>query len=512
MGTSAGMSKAPPVRRSRISPSRDCAKAAERFSQLFAFAPLARATVNIDGVPDLVSGQLVSGNYYGALKVPALAGRVITEADDGASSQAVAVISQRYWQRRFALDPGVIGKNIVLNGVPVVIVGVSAAGFNGVNGFGTSADFSIPLAFEPQLRANPYMQQPWTWWLRLMGRVSANSTIEQVRAELEGMFQATALEGWNAAPAPLRGSIGGDPDTPRLRIHEGRRGMTDTTNDRTARLLSILMSVFGLLLLIVCVNIANLLLARSAARRQEIAVRQAIGAERARIIRQLLTESVLNAAVAGALGIVLAYWGKDLLAAFLPDRSRMELDLRIDLPILVFASAASLLSGVLFGIAPAMRAALANVYGVIKETSRIHGRGRSRLGKGLLVVQVAMSVVLLTGEIGIRMALGAQRAKVVWLVLRETLLLIVIGAAIGSGASFGLTRLVARNLFGLAPHDPAVITVALSLLIAVAAFAGYLPARRASHIDPMWRLNRSKGLCAFRLSNVRCQMCDVKCT
>lgn len=364
------------------------------LSSIFAFAPFT-TTVSIDGVSESVSAQLVSGNYYGALEVPAIRGRTIVDSDDQPSSPPVGVISYRYWERRFALDPGVLGKTVTAGNNRITIIGVTPRGFDGAAGFGTSPDFSLPLSVErSQIYGGPplsLLDEPWTWWVRIMGRTNPGINLAQVRGEMEGVFRASALETYQRFP----GTAAEDrPDTAYLEALPGSRGLTQNVQDNS-RLFVILISTFGLLLLLVCINVANLLLARFAARRQEISVRIALGAARVRVVRQFLTESIFLALISGLLGAIAAYWMKDLVALFLPSNSFSVVDLSIDYRVLGFTFLASSFAGVLFGVFPAMFAVRSNADIHIKNAARTVRDGQSWCGKTLIVVQVSALVLLL---------------------------------------------------------------------------------------------------------------------
>jgi predicted permease len=389
------------------------------MSDIFAFGNIG-LNLTADGQAEIANGQAVTGNYYAALGVQPAVGRVLTDEDDKAGAEPVAVLSHRYWQKRFGGDAAVVGKQINLNNRPFTVVGVSAKGFDGTAGVGTSQDVSIPVAIEPQLYADKdrsYMNGAGVWWLRIMGRLKPGVTPEQAQGQLENAFLQSVLEHRAARQAAAKARGGNaisdlDPKQyPRLIADPGGQGEM-YRRKYYAPSLYLLLGVVGLVLLIACANVANLLLSRSAGRQKEISLRLALGASRSRLIRQLLTESVLLAVLGGLFGIIFAIWIKDgLIAVSLWGGRGMALEPSLDWRVLGFTLALSLLTGILFGLAPAWRTTRVDLTPSLKDSGRgssaVH---RSLLSRGLVVVQVALSLLLLVGAgLFVRTLLNLQR-------------------------------------------------------------------------------------------------------
>jgi predicted permease len=374
------------------------------LSEIFAFD---RFNMNLlaDGRADVVNGQVVTGNYHMGLGLQPLLGRLLMDEDDKASANPVAVLSYRCWQKQFGGDAAVVGKQINLNNRAFTVIGVTPPGFEGAGNVGLTEDVTIPLAMEPLLDTDPTRSQLYgagSWWLRVMGRLKPGATRQQAQAQLEIAFQQSVAE--HRAARNTQSLAGGgyaisplDPKVyPRLVLASGAQGEM-SLREEYAPSLYLLLGVVGMVLLIACANVANLLLSRAASRQKEIGVRMALGASRWRLIRQLLTESVLLAAVGGALGLVFAMWIKDGLLA-VSDWGPSALEPKLDWRVLSFTLGMSLLTGLVFGLAPAWRATKVDLTPALKDSGRSSSAAsRSLLSRGLVVLQVALSLLLLIG-------------------------------------------------------------------------------------------------------------------
>jgi predicted permease len=390
------------------------------MSDIFAFGNVG-LNVGADGEADVANGQAVSGNYYSALGVQPAVGRLFTDEDDKAGVTPVAVLSHRYWQKRFGGAAKIVGKQINLNNVAFTVVGVSAKGFEGTMGVGSSQDVTIPLALEPLTytdRERSQMNGAGVWWLRIMGRLKPGVTAEQAQGQLENAFLQSVLEHRAARQAAAKARGGNaisdlDPKQyPHLFADPGGQGEM-FRRKYYAPSLYLLLGVVGLVLLIACANVANLLLSRAAGRQKEIGLRLALGASRSRLMRQLLTESLLLSVCGGVLGIIFAVWIKDgLLAVSLwGGRGMIALEPQLDWRVLGFTLTLSLLTGIIFGVAPAWRSTRVDLTPSLKDSARassaIH---RSLLSRGLVVFQVALSLLLLVGAgLFVRTLLNLQR-------------------------------------------------------------------------------------------------------
>ena len=374
------------------------------FADVIALYPDGDITVVIDGHAELANEQSATGNYLSVLGITARAGRVLTPDDDRPSSPPVAVISSRYWQSRFGNDLAVIGKVIKANDVPVTIVGVLPASFTGVQHPVPDSvpDITFPLTLDLQLRASTgraegsLLTRPTAWWLQVMARLHPNATAAQLQAALDGPFKRTARANFDVFLKDLPEGRRSSPvyqnrtGIPQLIVDSASRGFYDADDGvRTSAM--ILTAVVVVVLLIVCANVANLMLSRAVGRRRELSVRLSLGATRSRLVRQLLTEALLLALAGAALGIVVAVSGVRLLP---PPASGTSV---FRGSVLLFTVVAAAITSLLFGVVPAFRATNVNVNAALKETGRSIAGRRSVLARSLLVVQVALSLVLLVG-------------------------------------------------------------------------------------------------------------------
>src|SRR2546426_275507 len=357
---------------------------------------LARFAVSLgvagQGRTERAQGELVSGNYFETLGVRPALGRLLTPDDDRASGgQPVAVLSHGYWTRRFGASPAILNQSLVVNGRAMAVVGVAAAPFDGVQ-LGQAPDLFIPITLKAQMTPNwDGLNDGKDYWLQIIGRLRPGGSAPSAEAGL----QATARQALEQSLAEMKGV---SPEkrarllNRRLLLVPGAQGRL-VLQEETRDGLLLLSALVGLVLLIACANVANLLLARGVARRREIALRLALGAQRTHLLRQLLAESLMLALAGGAAGLLIAAWSIDAMLAVLPREEGIAgLTSSLDLRVLAFNFGISVLTGVVLGLVPALRATRPDLVTFLKEQSAGSGTsaGHVRLRKGLVVAQIAM--------------------------------------------------------------------------------------------------------------------------
>jgi len=372
----------------------------EVFSGVAAMMSLSndvRGIVRGNTQPEPVRTRLVSGTYFSVLGVNAIAGRVFTDAEDQKpGGHAVAVVSYSWWQRRFGRDRSVVGKTLTLNSTDFTIIGVTPPEFFGTS-VGESPDMWIPLAMNAQVPpgwgGEKARQDPSFQCLYILARLKPGISTARASSQVNVVFQQSLHERIGSNPSQKDVN---DVRHAFIEVTPGGRGLSQIRSQFSTSL-QILMAAVGVVLLIACANIANLLLARAASRRREIAVRLSIGASRVRLIRQMLTESVLMAAVGGAAGIVFAWWASSFLVWMVSTgEETLPLQVAPDARVLAFTSLLALGTGILFGLAPALRATRVHLSSSLKEgRGSVSARSGQLLAKALIVSQVALSTVLL---------------------------------------------------------------------------------------------------------------------
>jgi predicted permease len=377
-------------------------KRAEPLGEVIA-RRLADASIAVDNQTERVDIEMVSGNYFTMLGVAPAAGRVFNSQEDDQVYQGhpVVVISYDYWTRRFARDPGAIGKKILVNNYPMTIVGVSAAGFAGIDP-ARSPQIRVPILMKP------VVVPEWDWlrmsdertrWVQVFARLKPGYTLTTADGPLQGLFTQIRQHEMTLPGAKTWSQFQRDRFmTGLLKIEKADVGYSPLRNDFSTALV-VLMAMVGLVLLIACANVANLLIARGFMRQREIAVRLSLGATRGQLVRQLLTESVLLSLIGGALGIAISVVLTRGLIAFIPQQQPLLIEPTPDLRILAFTFVLTLVTGVVFGLLPALRASNPDQWATLKDTvGGIAGTGGSLfLRKGLVAAQVALSFLLLFG-------------------------------------------------------------------------------------------------------------------
>jgi predicted permease len=380
----------------------------QTLSGLIAFHPLGNLDFVLNGRGELARGQAVSAGYFTTLGVRAVVGRTITAADETGGAAPVAVISYRYWTSRFRRSASAVGAAIALNGAPFTVIGVTPPEFFGLEP-GQAVDVSIPLTSvalaKPQFAAagSPYdiLVAPFRNWLHLMARLRDGETEAQAKANLAPIYEQAVRQAANGLRGLPFDSPGGRSAVAefRIQLEPGSRGLM-ALRQQFSKPLMFLIVVVSVLLLIACTNVANLLLARGNSRQKEIALRLALGAGRPRVIRQLLTESILLAAGGAAIGVILAFAGSRSLVGLMSNStSTIQLDVHPDVRVLAFTGLVSLIAVVIFGLVPAWRGSRLDLSQAMKECGQglIAVPGRFRMTEGLVIGQVALSLVLTIG-------------------------------------------------------------------------------------------------------------------
>jgi predicted permease len=338
------------------------------------------------------SGQLVSGNYFSILGVHAMRGRVLTPEDDKPGAAPAAVLCHRYWEQQLGSDPGIVGKNLIINGTNFTVIGITPPEF-----FGTRVrrppDFWLPLSFHPQIElTESYLTDKQAYWLMLLGRLKPGVSMEQAQASVNLALRQHLTE---QAGSELTEQRQKDIQNTYVTLVSGEGGISGLRRIYS-KPLWMLMAIVGMVLLIACANVGSLLLSRAASRKAEISLRMALGATRSRIVRQLLTESMLLAGIGGLVGVLLAQWGVIVLVGLVAKES--PLDTRPDAGVLAFTAGVSIVAGLLFGLVPAVQASRTNLSSAMKEKNRMRsGFLRLNLSSLMVVMQVGLSMVLLTG-------------------------------------------------------------------------------------------------------------------
>ena len=367
------------------------------LEDLFAFKDVGRMNATIGGDAQILQGELVSANYFDQLQVSPQIGRPILAADDQIGAPAVALISAELWQRAFGSSSAVVGRTIKVNMVPVTVIGVTPPGFTGAKSLQSAPDLFLPLSsqplVEPRGRNGSLLgaSSPQVWWLNIMGRTRAGISDATAQAALDVSLSAV-----------VHSSLRPDANTtiPRLDLLDGSRGLF-LSKQLFAKPLELLMAVVALVLLLACSNIASLLFARSMARQREVGVRLALGAGRARVLRGVLTESMLLSALGGVLGVALAFAGCRTLPALLANPwETSQFKMPLDWTVLAFTASVTVLSGLLFGIVPAWIATRSDGGACLKGSAQNIARRRKGFGGKMIVsFQVMLSTLLVAGAL-----------------------------------------------------------------------------------------------------------------
>src|SRR5687767_5171730 len=357
----------------------------------------ARFNLNATGEARMIPGLYVSGRFLDTLGVTPIIGRGFTERDERRGGEPVAILSYGFWQREHGGDPNVLGKTVSLDGHAFTILGVTPPELFGVR-VGTTFDVMIPLGNEAIIRGpESGLDRRSMWWLSMFARLAPGQTLAQAESRLRAL-QPQLREG--TMPPDYRPQDKEQYFTDPLGLLPAATGIS-SLRDRYSRPLYVLLGIVGLVLMIACANMANLLLAQSVARRRELAVRLSLGAGRAQLVRQLMVESIMLSLAGAVAGLVIAAWGSRALVGIMSTRlSTIVLDLSMDWRVFAFTAAVGIATGLLFGVFPALRGTSVAPADALRDHSRgiVSGGGRLNLGHGLVALQVALSFVLVFGS------------------------------------------------------------------------------------------------------------------
>lgn len=375
----------------------------EVFTDLAAYSFAAPLSLTAGEEPEQILTEMVTGNYFEVLGVEPVLGRFfLPEEDRTPGAHPVIVMSHRLWQRRFGSDPEILGRTLTLNGATYTVIGIAPEGFKGVNAIFGPELWVPTMMYQHMLpeQFQRFFRDRRALFFNVAGRLKPDVTLEQAEAQMQTIARRLEQE----YPEPNTGrSVALMPLTQATIFPQLRDALVLGG--------TVLMASVGLVLLVACSNVANLLLARASARRKEIAIRLSMGAARARLIRQLLTESTLLGLMGGAVGLLVAFWGRDFIWSFRPPfLVQNTMDLQLDARVLVFTLVVAFVTGLLFGLVPALQASRPDVVDSLKEETRTAGRGpRAGLKSALVVGQVALSIVsLIVAGLFLRSLQGAH--------------------------------------------------------------------------------------------------------